>query len=107
MREEAEQMQTDATPDGSVTPPVEDTDAQAQPERKAKRVRGGSKGGDKAAEPALKFRNYNVRDDKIEHTVLDPAKPPEFKEPAVDLQIQNRPEVSFHTGLKSVSGERM
>lgn len=34
-----------------------------------------------AETPILKFRNYNVRDQKIEHTVLEPAKPPEFEPP--------------------------
>lgn len=31
-----------------------------------------------AEQPKLKFRNYNVRDQKIEHTVLEPAKAPEY-----------------------------
>ena len=30
-------------------------------------------------QPTLKFRNYNVRDQEIEHTVLEPAKAPEYE----------------------------
>ncbi|GAX82473.1 hypothetical protein CEUSTIGMA_g9900.t1 [Chlamydomonas eustigma] len=40
---------------------------------------------DKPAGPALKFRNYAVKDEKrIDHEKVAPAQPPKFEEPAVD-----------------------
>ena len=41
-------------------------------------------------EPALKFRNYSVRDQKIEHTVLAPALPPEYKAPEVEAAVKKQ-----------------
>lgn len=35
-------------------------------------------------EPVLKFRNYAVKDQKIEHKVIEPAKAPEFEEPTAE-----------------------
>lgn len=90
MREEA------AVEPSTATAPVQENGAAEEPapEKRSKRSRaGGNKESSKAAEPTLKFRNYNVRDDKISHTVLEPAKPPEFREPTVDTSVQNRPQV--------------
>jgi len=43
-------------------------------------------------EPALKFRNYSVRDQKIEHTVVAPALPPEYKAPEPEAATKKRPQ---------------
>ena len=44
--------------------------------------------------PALKFRNYNVRDQKIEHTVVEPAQPPKYEPPKPEVEVGKKPEVS-------------
>jgi len=44
-------------------------------------------------EPVLKFRNYNVRDkQKIEHEVVAPALPPEYKAPEPEAAVKKRPQ---------------
>jgi coiled-coil domain-containing protein 12 len=45
-------------------------------------------------EPVLKFRNYAVKDDKLQHIAVEATKPAEFEEVAVDLDaiIGNDPE---------------
>ena len=44
-------------------------------------------------QPKLKFRNYNVRDQKIEHTVLEPAKAPEYVAPKPEVPAGKTAEV--------------
>lgn len=38
-------------------------------------------------EPVLKFRNYAVKDKKIEHQTIDAAQAPEFEEPVPEPSI--------------------
>lgn len=45
------------------------------------------------AGPELKFRNYAVRDRKIEHTVLEPAQPPKYEPPKPEAEVGKKPEV--------------
>jgi cwf18 pre-mRNA splicing factor len=44
-------------------------------------------------QPVLKFRNYAVKDKKIEHTVIEPAHAPEFEEPTAEPPETVPPEV--------------
>ena len=41
------------------------------------------------AEPALKFRNYNVKDKKIDHVQLEAAQPPKFEAPDADEVVMD------------------
>ena len=50
-------------------------------------------------QPKLKFRNYNVRDQKIEHTVLEPAKAPEYVAPKPEVPAGKTAEVSSGLGF--------
>ena len=64
---------------------------------KALREAAADREGDDGAAPtapALKFRNYNVRDQKIEHTVVEPAQPPKYEAPKPEVEVGKKPEVS-------------
>ena len=92
LREEAQAQEPAAQNGHSAEPPqasAPQATAQEKPERKHKRPRGATE----ESAPVLKFRNYAVRDDKIEHTVLEPAKPPEFKPQEVAAVFDSKPEV--------------
>ena len=83
-------LQKEAEEGVASRPEPTETAEPLKPAEKSKKPRGTSE----TATPALKFRNYNVRDkDKIQHTVLEPAKPPEFKPQAVSEDVGNKPEV--------------
>lgn len=51
-------------------------------------------------QPKLKFRNYNVRDQKIEHTVLEPAKAPEYIAPKPEVPAGKTAEVRLQQMLQ-------
>eukprot|EP00798_Chlamydomonas_sp_ICE-L_P023793 gene23793-9355_t len=55
--------------------------------------------------PVLKFRNYIVKDDKIEHEVVAPAVVPKFVEPVVDKQEQesNQEELLLNVAPKKAN----
>lgn len=61
------------------------------------REAAGSEPGPSAAganaQPSLKFRNYSVRDQKIEHTILEPAKAPEYEAPKPEIPEERAAQV--------------
>lgn len=54
-------------------------------------------------DPVLKFRNYAVKDKKIEHQAIDAAHAPEFMEPVVEPSVVQ--EVQGEVGLNVTSSE--
>src|SRR4051794_37867037 len=58
-------------------------------------------------EPALKFRNYSVRDQKIEHPMLAPALPPEYTAPEPEAAVKKKPQVKTYSSSPACTSKHL